>query len=170
MTHLPISRVPFSRLLDLPTPHSHVLSGTPPRPLRSGYPAASMSLMFLLRKKRRRLVAGALTVFLLACQSGGISYGRVPDPQQTLAPADACHESGQQEGNKNSRDGCHAICQAQLSPPAQSANPCAVVELHAMAARQIGNGAGKDLTLPRDPPFLRAEPPPLLILHCCLRN
>ena len=119
----------------------------------------------LLSRSLRRLVAGAVAVLFLACQ--GMAVVRAATlalPQSSAGAAQAsCHSTGNSD--------CQANCQSQHNSSSQSfTNIYAVTDLPAITVRIDRIVAVADSALSAEPPLLRVEPPPLAILHCCLRN
>jgi len=124
--------------------------------------------MFLSRLTRIR-VAGFAAVMLLACQSLALAQGPVLNAALTgTAPAPhSCHDpggdgsGGQSEGDCPSTHAFTAPSQAQI--PGATALPAITVRT-GLLDREIGAAP------PVESQLVLIEPPPLSILHCCLRN
>jgi hypothetical protein len=130
-----------------------------------------MRPMVRLSTSAKRLVAAGAAVLFLACQGAAVAYARAVDSQQTGAAQSSCHESSQQDSKSTSKSDCQANCQSQHNSSSQSfANIYAVTDLPAITVRIDRTVAVADSALSAEPPLLRIESPPLLILHCCLRN
>lgn len=126
----------------------------------------------ILSRSLRRLVAGAIAALFLACQGMSIVYARSVDaPGSGVgAAAGSCHDTGQQAGNAAGNSACPSNCQSlNNSSSPSSANVLAVTDLPAITTRIEPVASVAKSALP-DEPLLLVEPPPLTILHCCLRN
>ena len=83
----------------------------------------------------------------------------------------SCHAVGQDADKDTDNNVYQAQCQYQHAPSSASgAQVFAVADLPAITARTDRIVAVADSELLPEPPLLRVEPPPLVILHCCLRN
>jgi len=124
-----------------------------------------------LSKSLRRFVACAAAVLFLGCQ--GMAVASAPSPAFAHSGADAsqgpCHDAGGEAG-RNAGDGCPAGCQFQNASSTPSKVVYSTIDLPAIVVAfdhfaPVVNSA---------PPVVswleRIEPPPLTILHCCLRN
>jgi hypothetical protein len=130
-----------------------------------------MRTMFRFSTSAKRLVAGAAAVLFLACQGTAVVYARAVDSQQSGAAQGSCHEPGQQDNKTTGNSDCQANCQSQHNSSSQSfANVHAVTDLPAITTRIDHIVAVANLAPPVQSPLLQIEPPPLTILHCCLRN
>jgi len=130
-----------------------------------------MRTMFRFSTSARRLVAGAVAVLFLACQGAAVVYARAVDSQQSGAAQGSCHEPGQQDSKTTGNSDCQANCQSQHNSSSQSfANVHAVTDLPAITVRIDRIVAVADSVLLPEPPLLRIESPPLLVLHSRLRN
>lgn len=117
----------------------------------------------------KRLVAAAAVLAMLLCQSAALAQacsGTATHPAgaATEHPCHAGADPAQQSG-ESAEAGCLVS-----SPSPQTANLLYdVTELPAVhvSARLVDDPAP---ALYADAPLLRAEPPPLRIVHCCLRN
>lgn len=128
-------------------------------------------MTMVLSKSLRRLVAGTVAALFLACQGAAVVYARAVDSQPSGAPQGSCHEPSQQESKTSGKSDCQANCQSQLNSSSQSfANIYAVTDLPASTVRIDRFVAIADSALPAEPPLLRIESPPLLVLHSRLRN
>jgi hypothetical protein len=124
------------------------------------------------RRSLRRWVASVVAVLFLACQAAGMVYARSADIPQPdgVAVQGSCHDSGQQPGTP-SRNDCEVNCESQLtssspsSPTVLAATDLPAILIHVDSIVAISERASSI-----EPPPLRAQPPPLAILHCCLRN
>jgi len=125
----------------------------------------------MLSRSARRSVAAIAAVLFLACQGAAVVYARAVDSQQAGAAQGPCHDPAQQDGKTTSKSDCQANCQSQHNSSSQSFdNIYAVTDLPAITVRIDRIVAVADSALPAEPPLLRIESPPLVILHCCLRN
>ena len=118
-----------------------------------------------LSKSLRRFVAGTAAALFLACQGMAAAVA----PSGAAATPTPCHDAGGDTG-KNAGDGCPASCQFQNASSTPSKVVYATIDLPAIVAAfdrfvPVVNSA---------PPVVswlaQIEPPPLRILHCCLRN
>lgn len=117
----------------------------------------------------KRLVAAAAMLAMLLCQSAALAQAcsrtaAHPDGAATEPPCHAAADTAQQ-----SREAAEAGCLVS-SPSTQPAHSLPdVTDLPAVrvSARLVDDPApARDA----DAPLLRTEPPPLRIVHCCLRN
>lgn len=124
----------------------------------------------LTRHTQRRLVAAIAGIVLLLCQSLALAQAcsllpRQPDQSQSQPP---CHATGEQdEANTASSQGeCKSI-----SPIASGFSLFSIDELPAVIVRFASSDfASAPAPLSLEPPLLLVDPPPLRIVHCCLRN
>ena len=126
-----------------------------------------------LSKALRRNVAGIVAVLFLACQGMAIVYARSLDATGSGVEAaqESCHNIGRQPGSNTSKSTCQANCDAQhASSTPSGAYVHAAVDLPAITTRTNRIDVVADLAPHAEPSLLRAEPPPLRILNCCLRN
>lgn len=125
-----------------------------------------------LSKSSRRLVAGVTALLLVACQSLAVARAGGLGSAESGAGAAmiSCHNPG--EGPGNTEDTARqASCQSKYTSP--SPPGFTILDLTDLPAFTVSV-----VRLPVVPAFLQAaasqleriEPPPLLILHCCLRN
>lgn len=123
-----------------------------------------------LRRSLRRFVASATAVLFLACQGVAAAGVHAPAPPRagTEAPMAPCHDVGGEAGQ--SAGGCPAGCEFQNASSTPSKVVYSMIDLPAIAV-------AFDRFLPvvnPAPPVVswlaRIEPPPIRILHCCLRN
>ena len=122
-------------------------------------------------KAFRRFVACTAAVLFLACHSAGIVYAATSSVAQPGAAQESCHHPGQQTGVDAGQDIHHTSCQYQNASSALSgAGVFAATGLPAITIRMAPVAAIAGSNLPAASPLLRIEPPPLAILHCCLRN
>jgi hypothetical protein len=132
-----------------------------------------MHTMFRFSKSARRFVAGTAAVFFLACQGMAIVYAHsngAPGSSAGVAQG-SCHGTGLDADTNTDSSFYQAPCQFQhTSSSASSANIFAAADLPAITARVDRIVAVADSVLLPEPPLLRVKPPPLAILHCCLRN
>ena len=138
--------------------------------LRSKACAASMRTMSWFSRSVRRFVAGAAAVFFLACQGTAIVYAHSSGAPESGAAQGSCHDPAPQTGDTTYKNTCQANCQSQLTSSSPFvANISTAADLPAIAARIDRIVVVVDSPRPADP-LLWVEPPPLAILHCCLRN
>jgi len=123
------------------------------------------------RKSLRRLVAGTVAVLYLACQGAAVVYARSMDSPASGTAQDSCHEPAHPDSGTTGNSDCQANCQSQHNSSSQSfANVYAVTDLPAITVRISRVVSEADSALPTEPPLLRIESPPLLVLHSRLRN
>ena len=126
-----------------------------------------------LSKALRRTVAGIVAVLFLACQGMATVYGRSLDTTGSGAEAaqESCHDIGRQPGSSTSKNTCQANCDSQhASSTPSGAYVHAAADLPAITTHTNRIAAVAGSAPYAEPPLLRIESPPLLILHCCLRN
>jgi hypothetical protein len=124
----------------------------------------------VLSRSLRRIVAFAAATLFLACQTTAFVYARSADVLQPggISAQGPCHDS-EQQSDQTSRDNvCQANCLSQLT--SSGAGVFAATDLPAITTRTDRIVAVAHLASPAEPPLLLVEPPPLAILHCCLRN
>jgi len=123
----------------------------------------------LARTTRKRLVAAIAGLFFLLCQG--------------LALAQACSLSATQSESQNQQP-CHSAGEPQDSNTASGQGQCettspiasgfsffGIDELLALTVRLPDSHlAAAPEPSSFESPLLRIEPPPLRIVHCCLRN
>ena len=129
--------------------------------------------MFRFSKSARRFVAGAVAVFFLACQGAAIVYAHSAGAPESDVGAGqgSCHGAGWGADKNTNNSVYQAQCHFQhTSSSASGANVFAAADLPAITVRIDRLVAVADSVLLPEPPLLRVEPPPLAILHCCLRN
>ena len=112
-------------------------------------------------------------MLFLACQGMAIVYARSLETARSGAEAaqESCHDVGRQSDSNTQKNTCQANCDSQLissTPPGASVH--AAADLPAITTRTNRIAIVADSAPPAEPPLLRAEPPPLRIVHCCLRN
>jgi hypothetical protein len=118
---------------------------------------------------RRRLVAAVAVLAMLLCQGAALATAcsgttAHPDSAGMAPPCHAAADSAESPGQT-----AEAGCQVS-SPSTQPANLLHdVTDLPAVrvSARLVDDPAP---ALYADAPLLRTQPPPLRIVHCCLRN
>ena len=117
----------------------------------------------------KRLVAAAAMLAMLLCQSTALAQAcsrtaAHPDGAATDHPCPAGADPAQQ-----SHGTAEAGCQVSSSPT-QPANY--VYDVTDLPAVRVSAPRADDPApaLYMDAPLLRTEPPPLRIVHCCLRN
>ena len=130
-----------------------------------------MPTMFWLSKSARRFVACAAAVLFLACQGAGVVYAHSNGAPGSGAAQGSCHDPGEQTGNAANTNACQANCQSQLT----SSGPSALGVLDAADLAAITTRVDRIVTVVdsvrlAESHLLRVKPPPLAILHCCLRN
>jgi len=125
----------------------------------------------VLSKSLRRFVACTAAVLFLACQ--GMAVASAPSPAFAQSGADAaqgpCHGVGGEAG-KNAGDGCPAQCQFQNASSTPSKVVYSTIDLPAIVVAFDRFVAVVNSAPPVVSWLTRIEPPPLTILHCCLRN
>jgi hypothetical protein len=119
----------------------------------------------------RRFAAIVVAILYLACQGMAVTYASSPVAAQpgTAAAPGSCHDSGQQPDAATGK--CPTQCLSQHNTFAQSGvSVFATTDLPAITISTGRIVAVADSAPPSEDPLLRAEPPPLRILNCCLRN
>jgi hypothetical protein len=145
------------------------------RRLRFNDCANSMRTMFRFTKSARRFVASAAAVLFLSCHGTAVVYAHssgAPGSSAGVAQG-SCHDAGRDADKNTDNSVYQAQCQFQhtsSSSPASGANMFAAVDLPAITARVGRIVAVANSVLLPELLLLRVEPPPLAILHCCLRN
>lgn len=140
--------------------------------LHSASRAASIRTM-ILSSSLRRVVAGVAGMMLLLCQTAIAAHGCIlgaPSPSDSVM-LQPCHEAESEAGGASEHDLCQAHCLSQQAMPAVDKIPAfAAVDLPALTVRL-------DQPLPTAYAVLvaaslpaRAASPPLIIIHCRLRN
>jgi hypothetical protein len=122
----------------------------------------------LFSRSTRRFVACVAAMLFLACQSmAGASAPSSPAPLGADA-VPPCHAAGEDAGEKAGDSS--AQCQFQNASSTPSTVVYSTIDLPAITVAFDRSAAVVD-SAPLDTPRLaRIEPPPLRILHCCLRN
>ena len=125
-----------------------------------------------LSKPARRMVAGIASAFLLLCQSLAMAQACVPAPAVAGESAliQPCHDAASQSGDTAGHAQQHD-CPAQYASAGFSKIDVPhALDLPGLAFQPGGLAApARDGWIALAPPA-RAESPPLIILHCCLRN
>ena len=130
-----------------------------------------MPTMSWLSRSARRFVAGAAAVLFLAFQGANIVYAHSNGAPGSDAAQGSCHDSGQQTGKAANTNACQANCQSQLTSSGSSGfGLLAAADLAAITTHVDRIVAVADSAIPVESLLLQVEPPPLTILHCCLRN
>ena len=125
-----------------------------------------------LSRSLRRLVACAAAVLFLAYQGMAVVHAHsngAPGSSAGAVPG-SCHDTGQQPGNAANSNACQANYQSPNIPSSSSAAAVyAVTDFPAIVARvePFARVAG---SVRPDGLLLHVDPPPLSIVHCCLRN
>jgi len=124
--------------------------------------------MFLSRLTRIRVVVISATM-LLGCQSLAVAQGRASSAGATHeAPAaHSCHDPGGSGSNGDNEADCPS--KNAFSAPSGTELP-AVTALPAITFKAGILDRVIDAAEPAESPLVHIEPPPLSILHCCLRN
>jgi hypothetical protein len=123
--------------------------------------------MFLSRPSRR-LIAQIAAVLLVACHAAAIARASAADaPHASAGTATVpCHDSGQDGPGTGS-----AQCDTALSSASKTSTlDYRAVDSPAITVHVDRFPGGADLSLPAERRLPRIEPPPLILLHCCLRN
>lgn len=126
----------------------------------------------VLIRSAKRVVAGIAGVFLLLCQTAALAQACAPAPavagESTLiAP---CHDAALQSGDIAGHAQQHACPAQHASAGVTKIDTAQAVDLTVMEVqpRWLPVPAQDNWTALAPP--ARAESPPLIILHCCLRN
>ena len=127
-----------------------------------------------LSKAARRVVVGITAVFTLLCQSTALAHACAASSSQPAAAVThaPCHDTGagDTQGPANDTHRAQCLSQATSSSPALPDVPL-LAGLPPLVVHAAAPGIGEIRFLPvSEPPPLSGEPPPLTILHCCLRN
>jgi hypothetical protein len=104
----------------------------------------------------------------MACQGTATVYASSIGIAGSGAAQGSCHDPGQQSGKIANSNACQANCQSQLT--SSGASIFAATDLPAITTRIDHIVAIADSVLLPEPPLLRIESPPLLVLHSRLRN
>jgi len=132
-----------------------------------------MRAMSRISKSARRLVAGAAAVLFLACHGTAIVYAHsngTPGSSAGVAQG-TCHSASWDADKDTDNSAYQAQCQFQhASSSASGANIFAAADLPAITVRIDRFVTVADSVRLAESHLLRGEPPPLAILHCCLRN
>lgn len=132
-----------------------------------------MRTMFRFSKSARRFVANAAALLFLACHGTAVVYAHSSGTPGSSAGAaqGSCHSASWDADMNTDNTVYQAQCQYQhASSSASSASIFAAADLPTITARIDRIVAVADSVLLPEPPLLWVEPPPLTILHCCLRN
>jgi hypothetical protein len=112
-------------------------------------------------------------MLFLACQGMAVVYGHsIGAPGSSAGVAQgSCHGADRDADENTDNSVYQAQCQFQhTSSSASGVNIFAAADLPAITVRIDRIVAIADSVLLPEPPLLRVKPPPLAILHCCLRN
>jgi hypothetical protein len=125
----------------------------------------------ILSRSLRRFVTMLAAALFLACQGMAVVYGHSNGAPGSSAGAaqGSCHGAGRDADENTDNSVYQAQCQYQHTS-ASGANIFAAADLPAITARVDRIVAVADSVLLAESPLLRVEPPPLAILHYCLRN
>lgn len=141
--------------------------------LQFGVCANSIRTMLRFSTSVRRFVAGVAAVLFLGCQGMAVVYAHSTGASGSSAGTarGSCH-AADQDTDKKTDSGVHqAQCQYQHTSSSPSgAYIFAAADLPAITVRIDRVVAAADSVPTAESPLLRVEPPPLAILHCCLRN
>jgi len=126
-----------------------------------------------LSKAARRVVAGITAIVVLLCQGTALvhaSAGSATQPAAAIVHS-PCHDAGGNNAQGPAPDAYQSQCltEATSSSPALPDIP-PLAGLPALVIRAAADGIGQTGLPVSEPPPLRGKPPPLIILHCCLRN
>jgi hypothetical protein len=97
-------------------------------------------------------------------------YAHAVDSKQPGAAQGSCHEPAQPDSTTTGNRDCEVNCQSQLNSSSQLASVYAVTDLPAITVRIDRSIVVANSVLSTEPPLLRIESPPLLVLHSRLRN
>lgn len=126
-----------------------------------------------LSKAARRTIAGLTAVVLLLCQSIALAHACAASTAQPAAVAahPPCHDAGENDaqGPAGNAHSPQCLSQATSSSPALPDVPL-IAGLPALVMRASALQIAETRLPVSEPPPQRGEPPPLSILHCCLRN
>ena len=115
-------------------------------------------------------MVGITTVLTLLCQSTALAHACGPGAASIVAHP-PCHETAANDTQGPAHDAHSAPClsQATSSSPALPDIP-PLAGLPALVIRDAFLKVEESALPVSEPPPLRGKPPPLAILHCCLRN
>ena len=124
-----------------------------------------------LSKSLRRVVASTAAALFLACQGMAYANASLPDTPQLRAGTaqESCHDAAGAAGGNNGYD-CPAPCRFQNTSSSASTVLGSATDLPAINARFDPFLIVEKRLPPAISRLARIEPPPLTILHCCLRN
>ena len=125
-----------------------------------------------LSKTVRRVVVVITALLTLLCQSSALAHtcaGIAAEPAAAVA-LPPCHDSANDtQGPAHDAHPSQCLSQATLSSPALPDIP-PLAGLPALVIRDAFLKVEESALPVSEPPPLRGKPPPLAILHCCLRN
>jgi hypothetical protein len=125
-----------------------------------------------LTRSAKRLVACTASVLLLWCQGAAAAQVCVPaaEPAGEIALIAPCHDAAHPSGDAPGQVQSHGCSAQYASAGTVKIDAPQAIDLPALEIepRQFPVPS-HDLWIAAGPPA-RATPPPLTILHCCLRN
>ena len=122
-------------------------------------------------KRAKQVIAGTVGMMFLLCYSAGVAQGCSiiqSAPKKSETPP--CHMMMGDESDAPSKNttssvsSCHDVASLEIdhsTPDWSNIFVVAVVDHYAAPVSEAQ---------PFQPPSLRVKPPPLRLLHCCLRN
>ena len=125
--------------------------------------------MFFSRRVKQ-VIAGTAGMIFLLCYSAGFVQAcstslRAPEKSEMPpCPMMMGDESGAPSNGTPSISRCHDVASLQLDHPLPDWSPTFVVSVADPFTAPVWEAP------PLQPPSLHVKPPPLRILHCCLRN
>lgn len=122
----------------------------------------------ILSRSLRRLVASLVAVAFMGCQGVALAHARSLDTAGSGASkaTGSCHDTGRKSGHGANGNACQSL---NTSSSPAGATVYAVTDLPGITTR-VELFARVASPVQPDEPLLDIEPPPLAILHCCLRN
>jgi hypothetical protein len=126
-----------------------------------------MATMFSRRTKS--LVACCAVVALLLCQAVGLVYGHQVDRSAVENVVGACH-SIPADDQGDSGKGVHAACDSGLTAAEAAKLPAVTLAVLPLAVAFVEQPAQLDHPGRAMPVAFAGAPPPIHLLHCCLRN
>ena len=126
-----------------------------------------------LSKAARRVIVGITAVLTLLCQSTALAHSTARSAAQSagVEAHSPCHDAGGSDAQRPA----HYVHPVQCLSQATSSSPALpdipqLAGLPALIVHVTAFGVADTGLSVSDLPPPRGEPPPLTILHCCLRN
>jgi hypothetical protein len=115
---------------------------------------------------------GIASAFLLLCQTAAAANACAAAPTHAgeVALAELCHDAVPQPGDAEGHAQQHSCPAEHASPSFAKLDIPQAANLPGLAVKPVWQRAPLRMGLSSIALLARAEPPPLTILHCCLRN